>query len=177
MPDLNCGDFSKITFTKMLKIIDETITGINDEYLLVGSSMGGYLAALYIENYNRLCKRMLLLAPGFDLYNLFYKWLSDYGIRKWEKEGFFNFMHYAYNKEFPLWFDFYRDLKQYSGYPYIKDIPCHIIHGKYDDVVPKDVSINFVNKNPNTTLEFIDDFHELGKSIPLILTRIETNLV
>lgn len=173
VPDLNCGDFSNVTITKMLSVISKELSELNEEFIIVGSSLGGYLATLYVENSTKLPDQMLLLAPGFNLYTLFRNWLGEFGISEWEKNGRFNFMHYAYNKELPLSYEFYKDLKKHTPYPHIKKVPAHIIHGRLDNVVPLENSYEFIKQNPHTTIEVVDDTHELPSSMEFILRWIE----
>lgn len=177
VPDLNCGNFSDVTVSKMLLKINEAVSIIKDSFIVIGSSMGGYLATLYSEKANILPDKMLLLAPGFNLYRLFGDWLGEYGISEWRKNGYFHFMHYAYNRELPLSYEFYKDLKNHSSFPNIRGIKTHIIHGVYDNVVPYSVSEKFVSLNPNTTLELINDTHELTNSKDVILKRILEMLI
>ncbi len=173
VPDLNCGDFTNVTLTKMLNAIIKSISGIEGKFIIVGSSLGGYLASLYAENTPKPPEKMLLLAPGFNLYNLFRNWLGDTGIKEWELNGFFNFMHYSYKRELPLSYAFYRDLEIHTDIPVIKNISIHIIHGTEDNVVPPSITKKFIKKNPEATVEFVKDTHELPNSIQLILRRIK----
>jgi len=176
IPDLNCGNFTDTTISKMLDRISSDIEEINESFIIVGSSMGGYLAALFAERHKRSPMRLILLAPGFDLCRLFTKWLGEYGIDKWKRDGYFDFLHYSYNSEIPLSYEFYRDLCRHSPYPDIKGIAAHIIHGSRDDVVPVEVSKIFQSKNPQTTIEITNDTHELSSSIDLITNRIDAIL-
>ena len=45
IPQLDQGHFEALTITGQLSVIDRTVGG--DETILMGSSLGGYLAALY----------------------------------------------------------------------------------------------------------------------------------
>jgi len=173
IPDLNCGDFTNVTLSKMLEKVNQEIELIDGKFIMIGSSMGGYLSALYVERNTRLPERLLMLAPGFDLSTLFSKWLGEYGINKWKKEGFLSFFHYSYNREIPLLYKFYEDLMRYNPYPYIKGLRAHIIHGMRDDIVPLNVSKEFQKINPQTTVEIVDDTHELSNSIEIILEQID----
>ncbi|MCX7959248.1 MAG: hypothetical protein N3B13_09395, partial [Deltaproteobacteria bacterium] len=173
VPDLNCGDFSNVTVSKMLEEIRRVISQIDDRFVIIGSSLGGYLAALDVQEAEKKPENMLLLAPGFNLYELFKNWLGNFGIAEWEKNGVFSFMHYSYNREMPLSYEFYRDLKRHPPFPQIGMVRAHIIHGTEDNVVPLSVTQEFIKINPHTTAEFVNDSHELPHSIELILQRTE----
>ncbi|MCX7943413.1 MAG: alpha/beta fold hydrolase [Deltaproteobacteria bacterium] len=173
IPDLNCGDFSNVTISKMLNETEAVISEISGKFIIVGSSLGGYIAALHAEKAKIKPEKMLLLAPGFNLYELFKNWLGDFGISEWEKKGVFYFMHYSYKKELPLSYEFYKDLKNHVPFPKIGEIPTYIIHGLDDNVVPLSTTKRFIALNPHTIAEFVEDTHELSSSINLILKRIE----
>ena len=71
IPDLEDGDFENLTITgqveRVRKLMDECASA---RFGLIGSSMGGYLAALLAQ----LCppvEALYLMAPGF---NLFQRW-------------------------------------------------------------------------------------------------------
>ncbi len=47
VPDLEGGDFKHLTVSRQLRIIETTLDSFpGDSFALIGSSMGGYLAAL-----------------------------------------------------------------------------------------------------------------------------------
>src|SRR5580704_9168472 len=64
IPELVEGDFRNLTLTAQLKVIDRVV---GDEAVsLIGSSMGGYLAALYAARETTV-QKLVLMAPAFSL--------------------------------------------------------------------------------------------------------------
>src|ERR1700742_1119181 len=63
IPDLSEGDFEHLTITGQLKVIERECAG--DRGVLLGSSMGGYLAALYAAREQEAVQRLVLMAPPF----------------------------------------------------------------------------------------------------------------
>ncbi len=63
IPDLADGDFEHLTITGQLSVIDRSVAG--EPVALIGSSMGGYLAALYAARQFQNVQRVVLLAPCF----------------------------------------------------------------------------------------------------------------
>ena len=61
IPDLSAGDFEHLSITRQMVVIDELAAG--GPVALVGSSMGGYLAALYAAGHPEVA-RLVLLAPA-----------------------------------------------------------------------------------------------------------------
>src|SRR3712207_248123 len=62
IPDLVEGDFENLTITGQLAVIERTARG--DPVVLMGSSLGGYLAALYASSHPEVTK-LILMAPAF----------------------------------------------------------------------------------------------------------------
>src|SRR6266567_609904 len=68
VPDLDGGDFEHLTISGQLRVIERTIAGLQNlgsGIALIGSSMGGYLAALHAASHDEVA-RLVLLAPAFD---------------------------------------------------------------------------------------------------------------
>src|SRR5437764_5917323 len=62
VPDLAAGDFEHLTISGQLRVLEQAAgTG---KLHLIGSSMGGYLAALYAARHSAV-ERLVLLAPAF----------------------------------------------------------------------------------------------------------------
>ena len=62
IPDLAAGDFEHLTISGQLRVIERAAAG--DPVALMGSSLGGYLAALYAARHPEV-SRVVLLAPAF----------------------------------------------------------------------------------------------------------------
>ena len=62
IPDLAGGDFEHLTITRQLQVIEHRVDG--RAVALIGSSMGGYLAALYAARHAGV-ERVVLMAPAF----------------------------------------------------------------------------------------------------------------
>ena len=66
IPDLAAGDFEHLSITSQIDVIDEMTVG--ESVSLIGSSMGGYLAALYAARRPEAVARLVLLAPALRLH-------------------------------------------------------------------------------------------------------------
>src|ERR1700710_711638 len=62
IPQLDGGNFEGLTITGQLAVVDQAVGGRSA--ILMGSSMGGYLAALYAARHPNI-ERVVLLAPAF----------------------------------------------------------------------------------------------------------------
>jgi len=74
-PDLNGGDFEHLTITSQLKIIDNIIQSSEEDITMLGSSLGGFLAALAAERWPQV-KKLVLMAPAFDFVKRYFDRLT-----------------------------------------------------------------------------------------------------
>src|SRR5262245_8030594 len=63
VPVLAEGAFERLTISGQLAVLEQTTGG--DPVSLIGSSMGGYLAALYAARHPEV-EKLVLLAPAFS---------------------------------------------------------------------------------------------------------------
>jgi pimeloyl-ACP methyl ester carboxylesterase len=157
IPDLAAGDFEHLTLTGQLAVIEKAARG--EPVSLMGSSMGGYLAALYAQRHLEVA-RVVLLAPAFRFAR---RWQERYGheaMEQWRRSGTVEVYHYAENRQRSLAYDLVTDAERYEDYPNFHQ-PALIFHGAHDDVVPAAYSTEFAAAHPNSSLEILDSGHEL----------------
>jgi pimeloyl-ACP methyl ester carboxylesterase len=157
VPDLAQGDFEHLTITGQLAVIDEIVGGA--PAALVGSSMGGYLAALYAAHHAAIT-RLVLLAPAFGFALRWPEWLGAEAIEAWRRNGWMEVFHYGGNRQRRLSYALLEDAARYEDYPDFSQ-PALIFHGLHDDVVPVDSSRQFAAGHRNARLEIMDSGHEL----------------
>jgi hypothetical protein len=156
-PDLAEGDFHGLTITRQLQLIERELRG--DRAVLIGSSLGGYLAALYSVEHPEIAA-VILLAPAF---NFFERWQTELGaekLREWEQTGEFGFYHYAEKRMMSLGFQFMKDAEGYEAFPDFKQ-SCLIFHGTRDAVVPVEYSERFASHHASVKLVRLQSGHEL----------------
>jgi pimeloyl-ACP methyl ester carboxylesterase len=157
VPDLAQGDFEHLTITGQLRVLDEIVGGRPAS--LLGSSMGGYLAALYAARHAEIT-RLVLLAPAFRFARRWPERLGAAAVEAWRRNGWMDVFHYAENRLRPLSYTLLEDGARYEDYPDFPQ-PALIFHGMHDDVVPVDYSRQFVSGHKNAFLEVVDSGHEL----------------
>ncbi len=157
VPDLSEGDFQNLTITGQLRVVDRAIG--EGSVALIGSSLGGYLAALSAAQYQQVTK-VVLLAPAFQFYDLWRGQLGEEGMRRWQDQGSLSVFHYAEGRERPIGYQLIEDARQYSPFPDFQQ-PALIFHGNQDYTVPVDSSIEFARTHPNAELVRVDSGHEL----------------
>jgi pimeloyl-ACP methyl ester carboxylesterase len=167
VPDLAGGDFEHLTITRQLKVLAEAAPpGPVD---LIGSSMGGYVAALYAASHPEV-RRLVLLAPAFGFGNRWPERLGPVAMERWRTTGTIDVFHYASGCNRPLRYDLIADAAGYEDEPGFSQ-PALIFHGAHDDVVPVRYSQVFAAAHPNTRLEILDSGHDLLNVLDEILPK------
>lgn len=156
-PDLAKGNFSKLTITGQLQVIEELLS--DDLALLIGSSLGGYLAALYAQRYPSV-SRLVLLAPAFRFHQLWMERITPEQLAAWKTNDSLPVFHYGTGREEPLGYRFIEDASAYELLPPFRQ-PAMIFHGTEDTVVPINYSAEFVQTHPNAQLVRLASGHEL----------------
>src|SRR5436305_15244628 len=100
VPDLAENDFPHHTITRQLWLLDELIG--SDSVSLIGSSLGGYLTALYAAAHQNV-KRVVLLAPAFNFYKLWKDRLTADELTRWKRDGTIEVFNYVENRSVKLW--------------------------------------------------------------------------
>lgn len=162
VPALDGGNFEQLTVSGQLQVIDDCVIG--QPAVLVGSSLGGYLAALYAARYPEV-ERIVLLAPAFCFPR---RWEEDLGAEAfaaWRQEGSREVFHYGENRVARIGFGLIEDGMQYEDYPDVRQ-PCLVLHGFRDQVVPVAYAREFVRRHPDTaSLLELDTDHEMGDAL------------
>ena len=172
IPDLADGDFEHLTLTGQLSVIDRAVAG--EPAALIGSSMGGYLAALYAARHSNV-QRIVLLAPAFGFAQRWTERLGPAQVAAWRRTGTIDVFHYADNRDRKLGYQLLADAERFEAYPGFTQ-PALIFHGAHDDVVPVRYSQEFAANHPNATLEVLDAGHDMlnvldymsGKIVPFL---------
>lgn len=162
IPNLCEGSFEGLTITGQLKVIEEAARGSrsHDERLvLIGSSLGGYLAALYASRHPEV-ERLILLAPAFQFQQLWTKELGPERLAQWREKGSIPVFHYAEGREAPLGYQLMEDASRYEPLPAFRQ-PALIFHGTQDRVVPVQYSSAFADSHENVRFIALESGHEL----------------
>jgi hypothetical protein len=157
IPDLAAGDFEHLTITGQLAVVERAAAG--DPISLIGSSMGGYLAALYAARHPEAV-RAVLLAPAFGFARRWAESLGPARVAEWRRTGSMYVYHYGEGRDHKLACQLIDDGASYEDYPDFHQ-PALIFHGARDDVVPARYSGHFAATHPNARLEILDSDHQL----------------
>jgi len=167
IPDLAAGDFEHLTIFGQLGVVTNTLGG--EPARLIGSSMGGYVAALYASTHPEV-DRLALLAPAFDFSSRWQVLTGPEKLAEWRDTGWLEVFHYGDKATRRVHFGLFEDALRYPANPDFRQ-PARIFHGIHDTVVPVDLSRAFAAGHPNAALTELDSDHELLNSLERIVTE------
>lgn len=159
IPDLAGGDFEHLTLTRQVECVTALIDrGACKEVGVIGSSMGGYLAALVAEQLPEV-KALYLMAPGFGFLR---RWRGTMGWDAGVKmPGKIQVFHYGFNEDRPLSTALFVDAERWERTPLRRAVPTRIVHGIHDDTVPVAESREYARTRPWCRLKELDADHGL----------------
>jgi uncharacterized protein len=172
IPDLNAGDFSRLTITRQ---ITQVLAEFPDDSLpvtLIGSSLGG-LTAAHLGQKSLQVQRLVLLAPAFGFLSHWLPKLGDEQVQRWQQEKYLQVYHYGEGRSLPLSYDFVTDAAQYQENLLQRPIPTLILHGTEDEVIPIAASRQFTRLRPWVNLVELNSDHSLGNVMEEIWQEID----
>ncbi|MBV9081257.1 MAG: alpha/beta fold hydrolase [Acidobacteriaceae bacterium] len=157
VPALDEGNFESLTISGQLRVVARFAR--NERVALIGSSLGGYIAALYAARHSEV-ERLILLAPAFQFYNLWMSSLGEDQLSEWRERGKMNVFHYATGRGAPIGYELIEDASRFEPFPDFTQ-PALIFHGNHDASVPVQYSAEFVSAHSNARLVRLESGHEL----------------
>jgi uncharacterized protein len=169
VPDLAAGDFEHLTITGQLRVVEQAARG--GPVALVGSSLGGYVAALYAARHPEV-RRVVLLAPAFGFVRLIMERLEPDRLSEWKRTGWLETYHYAEGKPSRVWYGLIEDGMGYEDFPAVTQ-PALVFQGTRDEQVPSPLAREFASQRPNVMLRLLDSDHELLGPLEEIARGVE----
>lgn len=163
IPRLDQGDFTKLTITGQLQAIEQAVG--DGPAVLIGSSLGGYLAALFASRHapasrHSSVEKLVLLAPAFQFPRRLRERYSPEAMALWKRLGSIPVFHYEFQENRPLGYQIVEDAQRYEEEPEFQQ-PALILHGIHDEAVPAGISQTYAARHANVTLRLFDSGHEL----------------
>jgi len=168
VPDLTPGadGFERSTPRSMLEVARAALAGAPGPHALIGSSLGGYLSALLASQDPRV-ERLVLLAPAFRLFERWRGRLTPAQLEGWRREGLATH-HHVTQTERRIGWAFFEVAQALPPFPVVT-VPALVIAGARDETVPLADVEAWVARTPTARLVTVDDGHELGGSLDLVL--------
>jgi pimeloyl-ACP methyl ester carboxylesterase len=138
---------------------------------VVGSSLGG-LAALHLALRDHRVRGLMLLAPAFELVSRWRARLGPDAWDAWQRTGYIAVDDHALRRQSRVHHAFVEELDamERARGERSATVPTTIVHGIADDVVPVGGSVAYAARS-GARLVQVDDDHELGASLDLILAE------
>ncbi len=164
VPDLTPGEdgFERSSPSSMLAEAEAALARGKPPHGIIGSSLGGYLAAVAAGRVPSI-ERLVLLAPAFRLFERWDRRLTPAEREGWRANGL-EVLHHASGRQRRLGWQFHEDARGYPTFPVVR-VPTLCIAGKRDDTIPLEDVAAFVERTPSARLVEVDDGHELASSL------------
>ena len=140
-----------------LNVIERSADG--SPLALIGSSLGGYLAALFASRHAEV-ERLVLMAPAFSFARFGRTLWVRNSVSAWKRTGSLPVFHYGDGRTRQLGYQLAEDAARYPDFPSFAQ-PALIFHGSHDTVVPSSLSEQFAQRHANVKLRIVDSDHEL----------------
>jgi uncharacterized protein len=166
VPDMNGDNFSDLTITSQLQIIERLEKNAGSDLLVIGSSMGGLMSVLAANRFPSI-KALVLMAPAFGLNKRWPQRLGAKQFQEWRELGTLQVYHYGFERDVPLKYTFIEDAASYQTEDIKVKVPTLVMHGTNDTVVPCTESERFHLLNPEY-VEFhtVNSDHGLTDCLP-----------
>jgi len=172
-PDFNLPDFSTLTITRMVdQVADAVDHGGNEPAVLIGSSLGAFVAVQAALRSPSAVSQMILLAPALDFGGNRMRQLGDRGIDEWRRTNRLEVFHYAYGRMMPVHYELYADARRYDCMAAALSMPVQIFQGRRDDAVDPETVEAWARSRPNVELHMLDDDHQLLSSLDYIWGQV-----
>jgi pimeloyl-ACP methyl ester carboxylesterase len=165
IPELENGDFKRMTLSSQMEVVEYYLDSPgNESCALIGSSMGGYLAALAGQCRSDI-KALYLMAPAFEFLRRWSVRIEEPSSSGKTIPSSILVYHYGCDKDIQFETKIFEDAKKWEQIRFARNLPTRIAHGVNDESVPIEVSQRFVETCPWVELEKLDTDHGLGSHV------------
>jgi pimeloyl-ACP methyl ester carboxylesterase len=173
-PDLNQPDFSTLTVTRMVRQVVEAIDAVPEgPVVLIGSSLGGFVAVHVALARPGRVARLILLAPALDFGGNRMRSLGETGLDEWKRTNRLDVFHYGYGRMMGVHYELYEDAQRYDALTATLAMPIQVFQGTRDDAVDPATVERWARERPNVELHLLDDDHQLAGSLEFIWKRMK----
>ena len=166
-PSLDEGEFRNLTVTRMLALVERLLGEDDGPHVLIGSSLGGYLAALYASR--KPVEALVLMAPAID-YARRITIAAGAAHERWKRDGVIEVDHYALARKMPISYGLIDDAGNHDPSPTVT-APSIVFQGLKDPVVPPEIVADWTRVQPRATWVPLDSGHELTDVMDVIFDR------
>jgi pimeloyl-ACP methyl ester carboxylesterase len=167
VPDL-APDFTNMTIASQMAIVETLLAA--DATVLLGSSLGGYLAALVAARHPERVPGIVLFAPAFAFAARWEESVGAEAMRKWRARGVAPVFHYARGREEPLSVALLDEARAYPAEP-DPTCPALAFAGRRDESVPVEAVERFARRRAGRELVVLDAGHEMTEALAVLWER------
>src|SRR4051794_1636509 len=160
-PAFNPPDFTGLTIPPMIAPVPHSIAAAPEPVVLIGSSLGGFVAVQVAAREAARVGRVILLAPALDFSANRLRDLGDRGLDEWRRTDTLNVFHYGYGRIMPVRYGLYEDATGYDALGAHVAQPVQIFQGTRDTAVDPETVRQWAAARANVGLHLLDDDHQL----------------
>jgi hypothetical protein len=169
-PDFNEPDFSTLTVTRM---VDQVVRMLDvspaaNHTVLIGSSLGAFVAVQVAVTRPDLVDRLILLAPALDFSDSGLRGPGGADVAQWKRTGSLSVFHFGYGRMMSIHYGLYEDARRYNGMHARIEMPTLVFQGRRDTAVDPVMVEEWSRARPNVELHMLDDDHQLTSSVEYI---------
>ncbi|MGP0629518.1 alpha/beta hydrolase [Nitrospina sp. 32_T5] len=169
VPDLEKDDFRNLTLSGQVEIVQSVVDTFPGSGIgMIGSSMGGYLAAL-VSQLRPEVKGAYLMCPGFQFLKRWKEKVNPEDPKSERLPEVIRVYHYRYDREMELSTGIFEDARKWDALALDRSVPTRIVHGVHDETVPVAQSREFAKNRPWVKLEELNSDHSLLSHIDWIV--------
>ena len=174
IPDFNQPDFSTLTVSRMIGQVCERISERpGDRVVLIGSSLGGFVAINTALQCPDRIDRIVLLAPAVDFDDNRMSTLGDRGVEAWRQTDRLDVFHHGFGRVMPIHYELYEDARRYDAMNARLEVPVQVFQGTRDDAVDPATVERWAKARPGLVeLHMLDDDHQLHASLESIWIEV-----
>lgn len=171
-PDFNEPDFSTLTITRMVQQVLALLDERSEPAVLIGSSLGAFVAVQVALARPAQVKSLILFAPALDFTGNRMKSLGSQGLDEWKRTKRLEVFHYGYGRMMPVHYELYADARRCDCVNAVLNMPIQVFQGRRDDAVDPVAVEQWSRARPNVELHMLDDDHQLTASVDYLWTEM-----
>lgn len=165
-PDFNAPDFATLTVTRMIGQVTAAIDALPPApVVLIGSSLGGFVAVQAALARSSAVSRLVLLAPALDFGGNRMRSLGGVGLDEWQRTNRLPVFHYGFGRMLEVHYELYADACRYDCAGAAIAVPTQVFQGRHDDAVDPASVERWSAARPGVELHMLDDGHQLTASL------------
>jgi len=149
----------------MVQQVVDAIAAAADPVVLIGSSLGGFVAVQVAARHPDRVSRVVLLAPALDFSANRLRDLGDRSVDNWRRTDTLAVFHYGFGRVMPVRYALFEDATRYDAGAAHVPQPIQIFQGTRDTVVDPATVQRWAAARPNVELHLLDDDHQLAASL------------